>query len=233
MIFCTSAPKSGTHLLAKVIENLTGRYTVTIKRGMPDSEIRRRSNAFPNIGGHFRLKDFRGSEALMETLAERSLFILIRDPRDVCASMVTYLARKGNYEHQQAFQCLADLEGEAAIMRVAEGFDSGDSSFRQPSIEQACAGFLEIRQLCPWSTVLRYEEFFTPEAAQKIAAGLGLDQDIVQGAISSALISDTRTKHTGTPRVWLTFSDELKDYFREKHSRLIERLGYDVEEPNV
>lgn len=229
-IALTSIPKSGTHLLAKVIENIVGEYSTTLKKNIdPNTPYARKAMRCGVVGGHLRIDTIR-TAAYLPFFEDRKIFVLIRDPRDICNSMVHYLGTSHRIEHQALYRALDGLDHEDKIRRVADGVRISGGSTKVPPIGEACRGFIEIAGRFPNSIILRYEDFFEEEMmAARLSKFLDIDSEIARLAICNALGANTRTRRVGKRQHWReTFSPALKNYFSENHRETIRYLGFEV-----
>lgn len=232
MIFITSIPKSGTHLLATVIEQATGEYPVSVKKyGLDENSNLSKYQDIKGLIGHFRVAQLESNESLKYHFAKRKIIILIRDPRDICNSMLHYLERSVNSHHKNVASLLEHMDYDSKIKAVASGLISSDKSFKVANLTQLCSGFIEIQHLFPeQTTIIKYEDFFTENIARdKIAKFLDIDQQSAERYIQNALSSETKTKNIGLPYAWKkNFNDHLKSFINESHSDIIRQLGYEV-----
>jgi hypothetical protein len=229
MIFLTSIPKSGTHLLATTIQVLTGSYPVTVnKPASPVGADFSRFDMHPNLGGHFRREYVSQNASLAVLFRKRSVFVLIRDPRDICNSMVHYLESSDNAGHKSILPLFEGLTLTEKIKAVAAGMVSPDSGYRVPGLKVACGGFIDFGEVIPTATIIRYEDFFIGTlAAEKISAALGVDVATAQQAVEQALGTKTRTLRVGMPQAWRTnFDQSLISYMNSNYGLLIHKLGY-------
>jgi hypothetical protein len=226
MIFVTSIPKAGTHLLCQVIEYVVGTYPVSLKKGRAFEPGRFEDH--PYLVGHFRREHLAGSDALFRLFARRAAVVLIRDPRDICNSMLRYLEREPAERYRAAARKLEGLDYPARIKAVAAGIRVAEMEFKIPSLVDACSGFLELRDLLPELVIVRYEDFFGDcVAADKLAPVLRCETRVARAAIERAVTTATRTKDVGQPQAWRrNFDEELAAYMRETYGDIIARLGY-------
>lgn len=228
MIFLTSMPKSGTHLLATVIQDLFAEYPVAIRKKGPGETIEFSQFAgHPLLMGHFRASMVQQNPDLLELMQRRKTLILVRDPRDVCNSMLHYLLQSSNAFHRKVRPMLLGLPYTEQIKAVAGGLIAPDQSFRVGCLPVHCGGFTEVAQLLPQACVLRYESFFDGQASAALAAFLELDQERVVKAVDNALGSSTKTKRAGIASAWRdNFDSELQAFFITHYGDIIQKLGY-------
>lgn len=236
MIFITSAPKSGTHLLAKIVDELLGGYPVSVKEKKALKSFDYGSYAQHRaLVGHFRFAHLETNPSLRALVFGRKLFVLIRDPRDICVSMVYYLEQSVNPMHVAAARQLAGLDLKDKIKKTALGFEVLAGQFRIADLAQHCGGFLEMVEHAPEACLLRYEDFFDAGlAAGKIADFLSIDKNLVSACINNAFSTALRTKRDGVPYSWRkTFDDELQHFFNDHFGSIISRLGYPLCQPSA
>jgi Sulfotransferase domain len=228
MIFITSVPKAGTHLLASVVQDLLGVYPTSVKKaGVMHASAYAQYTGHACLVGHFRDHQLRGNDGLLELFRSRKVIVLVRDPRDVCKSMVHYLLQQQEPRQRQLADLIRELPFKEQVMCVAGGLSLVDRTFEVLRLEEHCDGFVGVQSLVPTVCVLRYEDFFTDVAAKQLASFLGFNRRLVKQAVSKALGGRSQTKRKGTPYEWLhAFDDELKLYFDVEHGEALRKLGY-------
>ncbi len=230
MIFISSMPKAGTHLLATVMQELFGEYPVPVRKKVPGEVIDFAQFAsHPLLMGHFRAGSVQQNPALQALMQGRKILILIRDPRDVCNSMLHYLLQSSHPLHRKVQPLLQGLDYSEQIKAVAAGLDASDRSFKVGRLQAHCGGFIEVAQLLPQACVLRYESFFAGHASASLATFLELDQDRVANAIDNALRSGSKTKRAGIAFAWRdNFDPALQAFFIVHYGDIIQKLGYQL-----
>jgi hypothetical protein len=228
-IIITSIPKAGTHLFGKVVENLFGVYPTSLKK----ESVRVNLDPYkkiPYICGHIRYDQLTDECHLREIFVGRKVFVLIRDPRDVCISMVHFMLNSDNSAHKQVAELLRDQTFNEQVKLVSKGIRIPGMSFKIGDLNQHCSGFLEYLHSDFECILVRYEDFFNVAlVAPKIANHLGIDTEQVQQAIENSLGAQTKTLRSGRPYIWKDDLDgPLKIYFREHFGQLISNLGYDL-----
>lgn len=229
-IALTSIPKSGTHLLATVIENIVGDYSVTLRKNLdPQSRYARKAIRRQVVGGHLRISAIM-SPNYFPFFQDRKVIALIRDPRDICNSMIHYIEKSHRIEHKMLSMALNGLEYDEKICRIADGINISETNTRIPPIDVSCRGFIEVVDHFTDSIIIRYEDFFEADIiTQKISNFLEISPDSAHDAVMKALKSDTKTKRVGKSQHWReTFSPYLIKYFAEQHGDLIRYMGYDA-----
>ena len=232
-VFITSIPKSGTHLLASLVREVTGTYPTSVKEkknsATYDFSV---FSKLPNLLGHYRISHVKGSDSLRDLFAKRKVIVLVRDPRDICNSMLHYLYSSTNLNHVAARQRLLDLDYESQIIKIAEGFRVQERDFGVPNIRNCCSGFLEIAEEFKSAHVIRYEEFFDEDSFSRVIQSIfSINKDQAIHTLCIALSGGSRTKRNdgASPNQWRSlFSDRLKTYFSNNFSDVIASLGYDV-----
>ena len=230
MIFITSIPKAGTHLLASVVQELYGVYPVSVKKsgGMHSSSYSQYVG-HPCLVGHFRDYHLAGNDGLLSLFKSRKVLVLIRDPRDVVVSMVHYLLGQRDPRQRRLADLMRDEPLREQIMMVAGGISLIDRSFEVLRLNDHCDGFLGIKDLLPEVCVVRYEDFFTDTAARQLSSFLGFSRRQVKQAVTSALGGRSQTKRQGVAFDWIaSFDEPLKAYFDGEHGTAITSLGYSL-----
>lgn len=231
-LLITSIPKAGTHLFTKVVELATGMQATAVRKShledtgdigdVGDIETT------PVLYGHLRLPNILGHPALESACRTRSIFVLIRDPRDVCLSMLHHVLTHRSPIYEPARRALVDLPFDARIRRIAEGIRHETSSFRVARLDEHCGGFIDLVDAGFMCSIIRYEDFFDASTlAPQLCGPLGRDAGEVCLAIEAAVGATTRTLRRGKPFGWRDdFDDALKLYFRTRFGDVIEQLGY-------
>ena len=232
--FITSAPKSGTHLLATLVSIATGESVISVKekKRLPDIDFSK-YDGYSNLAGHYRIGHVRSSTSLRKLFESRNRIVLIRDPRDLCNSMLHYLECSTNQVHKKAADRLRGLKYEERIIQIADGVKGSDGISILPSLRKWSSGFVELLEEFPESTLIRYEDFFVDDSlAPSVSRLLQVPQSTAKDLIMRALQSGSKTKRIsggGRPRQWeQAFSDELKNYFASNYAELIHSVGYRI-----
>lgn len=228
--FITTPPKSGTHLLSALVEEVTGEKSISVKnKKISEAEEREFSKA-SNLVGHHRIKHLKACDRLYRLFAERKILIMIRDPRDLCNSMLHYLMKSQNLNHQSAARELSGLEFNKQIIKIANGFTVNETNFSVPDIRCWCSGFIELQKEFDQVFVFHYEDFFQEEKVIRlIQNGFEMNYADASTILKSALQKKTKTKRDGgaMPNQWeRTFGDELKKFFDDEFGDLITSFGY-------
>ena len=223
----TSIPKSGTHLLATVVKNIFGEYAATVHKNIDiETKYAKKTLSRKVVSGHMRIEAIT-SPQYSPFFMDRKIAVLVRDPRDICNSMVHYLETSHKEDHKAFYMAISDLDHEEKIRMVARGIRLDGQKFSVPSIDKACSGFLEIAENLPDSTIFRYEEFFDDGIVERLSDFFEVPKDLARSAVSSSLGANTRTKREGKKQQWRqNFSQELKDFFDENFGSTIRYLGY-------
>jgi hypothetical protein len=241
ILFGNSFPKSGTHLLAQILEAFP-RIGLAVDRGMgPILTFERatgRQRPLGQIVGE--LSDLRpgdigfghiiaGPETTRLLCRERIVhYFVLRDPRDVVVSHAHYLGERAVHNvHYEYYRSLPDL-GARIRASILGRPDWEDGSF--PDIRSRFAlyqGWLS----CPWVCVLHYETFVEDRAA---ALTRVLDASLERGfhlrlARAEALESladaiDPTSSYTfrhGSVGDW-------REHFTPEHVRLLKETAGDL-----
>lgn len=229
--FISSMPKAGTHLIYALVERANGQAVKTVKekKGYADVDFGKYS-AFPNLGGHYRQSHVRGNNSLRQLFVERKVIVTVRDPRDLCNSMLHYLLKSSNPQHQAAASVIRHLDYEAQIRRIADGFVTPDGAFSVPDIRRWTNGFAELSQEFEDVEVMRYEDFFGDRAVIPVVARVFcISLSDAASLVERTLNGDTTTKRAGgaVAEQWRKyFSPELKQYFVREYADVLDYLGY-------
>ncbi len=230
MIIITSIPKAGTHLFGKIIENLFGVYPSSLKKEGGQFVTFDSYKSNPYICGHIRYNHLIEENHLKEIFVGRKVFVLIRDPRDICISMVHYMLNSNNFAHKRVAELLRNHSFSEQVILISNGIKIPNLNFKVSSLNYHCSGFLEYLESDLECVLLRYEDFFEAEKiAPRIANYLNIDVAKVQRAIENSLGAQTKTLRSGRPLAWKDDLDKsLKAYFRDSFGELITDLGYDL-----
>ena len=230
-IFITSIPKAGTHLFGKVIEFITGQYPLSVKKntlnyGLSKQQLSVLENC--NLLGHFRKIHLDEDIYLKDLFSSRTVFILIRDPRDICNSMLHYLESSTNSNHQSIANLLVNLDYTEKIKQLSSGLKSPNSEFEVPNLHYHCSGFLEIKNHIPDAVIIKYEDFFDEDKiSNTLSHTLGVPYELANISVKKALACDTKTKRAGIPYAWENnYDDHLIDYLNNNFFQVISGLGY-------
>ncbi|OYU32009.1 MAG: hypothetical protein CFE39_05445 [Comamonadaceae bacterium PBBC2] len=179
--------------------------------------------------GHFRVNNISGNAKLKELILDRSLLILIRDPRDIVNSMVNFLPNSPNSYHKLLSKQLDGKSYQEQIITVANGLKLENSDIEVSDIRRHCAGFVNFSSVAKTMHVIKYEDFFDGEIVEKIAEIFNIEIEVANTYVSEAMSSKTKTKRQdgGRPYGWRTeFNQEIKDFFVKEYSDVILNLGY-------
>lgn len=212
MIFITSTPKTGTHLLAQTLEMLTGHYSVSVKKNnLANTDDYLRFQEYPNLVGHFRLSHVTKNMALRQLMYIRKVFILIRDPRDVCNSMLHYLEQSANPDHIAATKQLLGLSYQDKTKAAASGITIPGLKF---TVASHCSGFIELADTLPHACLLRYAHFFSDDSLpETIANFLECETHLVKECLNKALNADTVLKESAFPTLGKKISMSIYRFF--------------------
>lgn len=228
--FVSSTPKAGTHLVYALVARAHGASVRSVKDKKGDADVDfSKYSPFPNLGGHYRLSDARVNRSLYQLLADRKIIVTVRDPRDLCNSMLHYVLKSANSNHQAAASMIRHLDYETQIKRIADGFAT-PNGFVMPNLRDWTNGFVEFAQEFQDVAVMRYEDFFGERAVIPVVARV-FDISLAESAslVERALGGDTMTKRVGgaAAEQWRKhFSLELKQYFAREYADVLDYLGY-------
>ncbi|MCX7092902.1 MAG: hypothetical protein NTY50_05560 [Methylobacter sp.] len=231
--FATSIPKAGTHLFGKVIELISGQYPLSVKKNTLDYGLSKKQLSLLescNLLGHFRSIHLDEDIYLKNLFLSRTVFILIRDPRDICNSMLHYLETSTNLNHQSIANLLVGLNYTEKIKLLSSGLKSPNSEFEVYNLNDHCSGFLEIKNHIPDAVIIKYEDFFDGDKiSNTLSHALGVPYELVDVSVKKALASDTKTKRVGIPYMWKhSYDEQLIDYLNNNFSQVISAFGYDL-----
>lgn len=232
-VFISSIPKSGTHLLSSLVESWSGTPVISVKEktNYKDFDFIKYAN-YPNLVGHYRVSHIRANSSLRELFLKRTVIVVIRDPRDLCNSMLHYVLKSTNKMHQVAAQQLNGLSYEEQIIRIATGIADANGVAITPSLDKWCQGFIELQDEFSHATILRYEDFFEIDTISKsMAQVLSISISEANSLVGTALSSGSKTKREGgaKPAQWKSmYSDFLNNYFQLNYGNLINYLGYEI-----
>lgn len=232
-VFISSIPKSGTHLLSSLIETWSGLPVISVKEkaNYEDFDFLKYSN-YPNLVGHYRVSHIRTNSSLRELFLNRTVIVVIRDPRDLCNSMLHYVLKSKNKMHRVAAQQLNGLSYEEQIIRIATGITDDTGVAITPSLDKWCSGFIELQDEFSHASLLRYEDFFEIDSISKsMAQILSIPINEASSLVGKALSSGSKTKREGgaRPVQWRSiYSDYLIKFFENNHGNTIKYLGYEI-----
>ncbi len=247
VLFGNSFPKSGTHLLAQVLQAFP-RIGLAVDRGMgpvltfiPSTGRRRSSQEI--LGELCRL--WPGDIAFGHVIADPEIlegwpqekvahFFILRDLRDVVVSHAYFIAGKAaDHVHHAYYQSLPTLNDR--IRASILGRPEWEGEF--PSIRQRFELYLDWLD-CPEVCVLKFEDFianrgaslarmldYAAERGFRLRLGTGQAVDLLSGAIDPQRSFTFRSGRAGE---WSThFTDEHVRLFKEVAGDLLVRLGYE------
>ena len=230
--FITSCPKSGTHLLATIVEKITGSYPISVKKEClrHDKYLESFFNDKVNLVGHFRVSNIASNRLLSELFSSRKVLILIRDPRDVCNSMLHYLESHKNPKHRSCLYALEGLDYNSKLIRISKGIASKEFNFNVPNIRTMMHGFFEVRDLYPSSSfVLKYEELLLGLKSKQISDFFDVPESVFEEARFDSIGKKTKTFRSGKLSVWKGFDKEVIDFFNDEFGDVINTFGYETE----
>jgi hypothetical protein len=212
MLVFTSIPKSGTHLVRSVLEQLLGPPGQSLTKHAPW-----RPRGPWTFGAHLRYQGQR--------LARNArVLVLVRDPRAIVLSMRDFVVtgRGGGSVHPSLLGALAPLPFHEQVRRIAAGVRTEHG--RIAPIDRHCSGFLEW----PDATVLKFEDLFTSAGGAVLHACLPrIPIPRIQAAIDAAIGADTPTLNVGDPDRWRSRLDlETIRLIEDRAGDAMHQLGY-------
>ncbi|WP_332768862.1 hypothetical protein [Phenylobacterium sp.] len=231
----TSLPKSGTHLLAGIFAQLGFTTRAVRKAGLSEvvdvSVFNVDTPADLYLYGHLRERQADVLEAVQRQGYQ--VIVMVRDPRDVCLSMVDFLASGRPSHVHRSEPALIRLSRHDLLQGVICGFDLPD--YKTPPIRDLVMGWLEWRR--HGGIVIRFEEIVEAVLAGISPPGLRhIDVDCEAFvAAAAATFGDQagKTFNRGLIRRWETeFEPRTMDLWQAHALGVASYLGYaEVGEP--
>jgi len=254
LILCNSYPKSGTHMLSQILENIPNvKYwndivSVQSLSGVMNSKehIRYKLSSVP--GGSLVRSHLMYSDEILSVLSERDykkLFIY-RDPRDVVISHANWVMKEPKiYLNKIYTECYED--NNQRIMASIEGVPLGKlfgSSSSQPDIAQdfeRWKGWIND----PQTLAIRFEDLVGERGGgdenkrqnliRDIFKHIGYDvsdEDLISMFSSHSMNPEKshtfRKGNKGSIAGWKNkFTNEHKDTFKKVTGKLLIELGYE------
>jgi hypothetical protein len=227
--FITSVPKSGTHLVATIVQDLTGSYPITVKK-LAKRAVYPTFDPAQSLVGHFRAKTIRNNLTLAKLFNDRKVLLLVRDPRAICNSMLHHLMTSSNKYHAEGREMIQGLPLNEQLIKISKGLFAKDGTEIVADLDRMCTGFDEIREVVPHSVRLRYEDFFDAKVvSERLPEIFGIEAARAEQCVERALATDSRTKRVGNPDNWRSAWDEdVTRHFNSTFGSLIEKLGYQI-----
>ncbi|HUG86090.1 MAG TPA: sulfotransferase domain-containing protein [Euzebya sp.] len=237
-VLATTIPKAGTHLLMRVLDALPG--FAAYHRGLVplgDSQtaaaaiatVWRRMPAGTHLTSHLPY-----SPPVAAAVADAGLHVvlLVRDPRDVAASMARFAMTATHVPEHPVY---AGLPDDDARLRLAI---AGDPDIGQPPLLAD-----RFDRFLPWveegALLLRYEDLVGPQgggsawsqhdAVARLGGFLGLElpDDVVALVADRVYSTTTHTFRRGRVGGWRDdFTAAHEALFNRVHGDLLDRLGY-------
>ncbi len=234
--FLVTLAKSGSHLILKVLTEMTGRPRVWVSSGNPLSGKLYSQKEYPWT--HFCL-----SPLLERLIADRKVIVMVRDLRDLSISATHALhadiAQWGKSPKicRKDFTQLSFPDQLMSVIKEESQMEAEDKALIwnfSHSFPQAVALAQDPRVL-----VCRYEHLVGPhgggslqaqkEEIRKIAAYLEVslsEQEVER--ISSTIYGDSKTYRKGQIEEWKrTFEPNHKELFKTKFGQYLISLGYE------
>lgn len=246
-VVANSMPKSGTHLLTELLEQIDGMrfsgqlamYTPAIETGDRHRmrHLERRTRRLRT--SHYLMGHIANDEHAEAALASHDvkLVTILRDPRAVVLSGMNYLYNATWMPHRQ--ELLALLPDERAVLEfLVRGHGEPGEEFYTPEIGH------HYNAYASWvgsgiGTTVRFEDLVGArggglhavqlETVQRILTYLGYpaDEDAAAGIARGAFSSDSITFHGGRVDAWRDrLPRDLADEIAERCGADMTRLGY-------
>ncbi len=226
-LFCTSIPKSGTHLLTSMFSRL-GYTTLPCRKVdgvlqvLPDEVLHLQGDDIYAFG-HFRYDPELASQL---THAGFKLAVLIRDPRDIALSMADYLAAGLPKSVHRRERRLMRMSREDLLINTIRGFKL--PNYHSAPIRKVCAGWMDWT--ASGAIVLRYEDLamsFALDVPLDAWRGLGLCPDTMLAVARECFGGKSETINTATINRWRKEFDDVLGAIWAKHASHVARsLGY-------
>jgi hypothetical protein len=226
-LFCSSIPKSGTHLLTSMFSRLgypTGpcRKVDGALQTLPDEILT------PQGDDTYAFAHFRYDPDLAGRLvnAGYKLAVLIRDPRDITLSMADYLKAGLPKSVHRNEPRLRRMSRQDLLLDTIRGFNL--PNYRSAPMRKVCAGWLDWT--AKGAIILRYEDL-----AQSVVRNEPLGAWRSLGLCPHAMLTATRecfghkseTLNRAIVNRWrFEFDDDLKTAWAEHAPMVAGSLGY-------
>lgn len=243
-----SVPKSGSHLIQKLLVQLSDRsntspadveeyqtdiYTFPPHKRATNEAVNAALSSTPgrNIYAHFNFHE--QMRSFTEQNPSYAKIIMVRDPRDVAVSLVHYIENELN----AALTPEADFSEKLMFVIRSDGFLENSLYNIRKEFDAALAWAQE-----PDVAVCRFENLCGPNGGgtaekqkaeiKKIEKALGIHlSSSKRKKIMKNLWGDTMTFRRGKRGTWQeSFSEEHKRVFKERYGDILVRLGYEEDE---
>jgi hypothetical protein len=225
-ILATCIPKSGTHLLTSVLSAVFAEEAVTVpKRKLSQLTIREvmEAGTAKVFAGHYPWNP------RFAPPPDSTVIVLVRDPRDILLSMHEYLTapRAMSKEHKKLNDYLQGKAYELQLLSVLNGIALEGKMALRP-LWELCGGYMEWTE--HGAALVRYEDFFSEEAAAKLARILepfGIESSRIEEAIKSSVGVPTKTLNRGEMNRWeRELPASIVEQVRKYSNGIVEQLGY-------
>lgn len=221
-LYVNSIPKSGTHLLLKCLKLLTGRETINISSAL-DEEYELPGNPDNSIF-YFHANYTPHAIQELEKNGYKGLFIY-RDPRDQLVSNYYWILRP-EHKNLHNFYCntyCSDL----LITLITQIKDYYQRYLPWKDLTSFCGVKFENLIGAKGGGSRNHQIMEIQKIAQHI--GLPLNDSILDNCIDN-LYGETITFREGKIGSWKNvFTEEHKNYFKEKAGDLLITLGYETD----
>ena len=243
-IICNSFPKSGTHLLAQVLEALPGVRTYgTFIASMPSVPFRERSQAATLrklhrvAAGELVAAHLFFDDAYADVLTQRHAvhYFIYRDLRDVAISEAHYLTYMNRWHRLHRYYRKMDSD-EQRITWAIRGESDPAFAYDYPDIAQRFerySGWLDCKDVC----AVRFEDLIGLQRRDEIArivryyldhsGRLGDVDQIVNKAFKLIDPALSRTFRKGQAGGWRdVLTDKQRELIKQVAGDLLVELGY-------
>lgn len=239
-IFCTSIPKSGTHLLERALclhPRIYRRILPTIYR----QRVHRHgglSKVLSTLGpGEIVVAHYAYSEENDDTVHRNGTrcFLMIRDPRDIVVSYVNHLLKDRKNTHHRLFADLPDMK--SRILLAIKGYPPA----RIPSIQGVLSAY--YGWFSSGALVVRFEDLVGAagggndevqfSTVQSIYQHLGmpLAGDEIKKLAMGIFSNQSPTFHKGVIGKWREyFDDQATQQFKDIASDMLAHYGYELDD---
>lgn len=239
-ILCISIPKSGTHLLERLICRCPGYYRKLIRTVRTGTLVKYGGlgHLLDGLkGGQIIFSHIKYSAEYIDDIKKRGVktFFLFRDPRDVLISNTFYIMNNKSHELHPLLSSLKDTRARLKA-QIIGGFQEG--MYPLGDIMENFKGWLGEANLC-----VRYRDLIghagggSDEAQEQIVSQILNVIEINENQQESTSLrhgmysSVSPTFRKGTIGQWKDhFDDEIKELFKEKAGESLITYGYEADQ---